>query len=350
LRIANLIPREFGEVAKRWATLKAGAYAVREHPLAGFGPGCFKHAFGRYMARAMPVGEHRQFTHTYSESYAHNDFAQWLTENGVPGFGLLAWLVVTAVAALRRAPPASRGLAGPLVACGLALGIHGAANLPLHIAPTAFLFWLGIGLASALAGPVIASAPAAPGWRAPVAGGAAVLTGMLAGAMFLTSLYARLGKDYLNFSAWEASRRAWGMARRVDWDDRREAFFAASMTFQLGRKEESIPVFQQEVARNPYYMDGFANLGSALGAISADLTARGDRKGAATYLGEAEMQLKRAIELNPAYAEAWANLGVAYLQVHKRVEAADAFRAALDLEPGLALAESGLAQARGGGR
>ncbi len=170
---------------------------------------------------------------------------------------------------------------------------------------------------------------------------------MLGGMMFLTSFYARLGKDYLNFQSWRSAQGAWEMAARTDWDDRREAFYVASMMFQTGKHADSVPIFEREIARNPYYMDGFANLGSALGALSAEAAQHGDRKSSAAYLEQAKARLTRAIELNPAYAEAYANLGVAFLQEKKRLDAADAFHKALALEPGMALAESGLAQATG---
>jgi tetratricopeptide (TPR) repeat protein len=107
------------------------------------------------------------------------------------------------------------------------------------------------------------------------------------------------------------------------------------MLFQRGEIKASIPVFEREMRRNPYYMDGFANLGAALGADG--------------NLAEAELTLKRAAELNPAYAEAYANLGVSLLQQRKYLESAGAFGQALELEPELDLAKRGLAEARSKG-
>ena len=359
-RIADLVPREFGQVAKRWTSHKAGLLAFRASPISGIGPGCFKHAFGRHMAAAMPRTEIRLFAHTYSEEYAHDDFLQILAEGGVLGFGAFTWLLVAAVRAARLGLAGRGVLPVALLAGGLALGIHGGANLPLHIAPTAFLFWLGVGLA----GTLVPSSPPdpdpdpdeeagptpVPPLRLVPALSVSVLISVLAMMQLATSYYARRGKDAINFSAWAASARAWDLARMADWDDRREDFFAASMRFQMGRRVECVPLFEAELARNPYYMDGWANTGSALGAISAEFQGAGNREMAAKYLDRAEEMLRRAIELNPAYAEAYANLGVAKLQRKDRRGAVEQFRAALEIEPGLALAAQGLAQAQAGVR
>ena len=48
---------------------------------------------------------------------------------------------------------------------------------------------------------------------------------------------------------------------------------------------------------------------------------------------EAEYRWKRATEIDPTYAAAWNNLGIAYEQNGRFEEALDAYETALDLEP-----------------
>jgi hypothetical protein len=353
-RIADMVPRDMGQVAKRFTSMAAALLATRDHPLAGIGPGCFKHAFGMHMARAMPLGERSQFTHTYSEEFTHCDPLQILAETGVPAFGIFVWLVVAAVRVLRHATETRRLTAVVLLASGLALLVHAIFNLPMRIAPTAFMFWAGVGIAGAVgtgAGDAkrIAAAPGRKDREAPIpasavpservspvplaAGLAGLAVGLLAALIFAASLYTRQGKDSLVRAEWLRARWALENGMRVDWDDRREAFFAASAYFNLKDYQMAVRLFEKDIERNPYYMDGHTNLGSTFGIMGRT--------------AEATVRFKRAIELNPAYAEAYANLGVAYLTGKRRREAVEAFREALELEPDLALAQNGLVQAGG---
>lgn len=342
-RAGTLVNPQFGQLAKRAVAVRAAALIWREHPVTGIGPGNFKHGYGRHMAVAMPVSEYPQFTHSYSEEYVHSDPVQLLAETGVVGWGIFAWLVVCAVRLLLR-PGRDRVLATAIMGGGVALLVHGSFNLPMHIAPTAFLFWLGIGISAGKPAPGPGPGPegaARPGNTAYalLGGGIAVAVGLAGALIFSASLYTRKGGDYMKFSRWAEAQWFYEQSDRVDWNDRRENFFIASMMFQRGEFAGSIPMFEAELRRNPYYMDGYANMGSALGAA-------GDVIGA-------EKALRRASELNPAYAEAYANLGVSLLQQKRKIEAAAVFQQALDLDPAMEMARRGLEQAlgaSGGGR
>lgn len=352
-RVADLIPHDFGQVAKRYTASRAGLLAWRERPVAGYGGGCFKHAFGTYMARAMPREERRQFTHTFSEQAIHCDPLQLLAETGAIGFGLVAWILVAAVRVVRSARdlPAARAV----LACGIAIGIHGSLNLPLQTASTATLIWIGIGVAAALGAVPQRRAPDhdpdRPTRRMLAVGAPALVPGALGAVMIAVSAYNRLALDFRNFAPnfptpaeqmkyWMMSGQTYDVALRLDWDDRREAFFAASMRAQwagmqsppaVQALEEAVSIYAVEIARNPFYMDSYTNLGSVYGLLGR--------------LPEAEAQFRRGIELNPAYAEAHANLGVALLQQGKFTDAVAAFTAALELEPAMALATNGLSLA-----
>ena len=336
-RAGTMVNPQFGQLAKRASSLKAAALIWRDRPVLGIGPGNFKHGYGMHMAASIPLSEYRQFTHSYSEEFTHSDPVQLLAETGVIGWGIFVWLIVCAVRLLRQ-PGRDPVMVTAVMAGGVALLVHGSFNLPMHIAPTSFLLWLGIGIAAIPIGSasLFASEPERkPGSRViGLAVGVALATGLAGALVFASSVYSRKGGDYVKFGRWTEAQWLYERSDLVDWNDRREMFFIASMLFQRGEYAASIPLFEKELKRNPYYMDGYANLGSALGAA-------GDIAGA-------EKALRPASELNPAYAEAYANLGVALLQQKRKLEAAAAFSQALELEPGILMAQRGLEQALGG--
>jgi hypothetical protein len=335
-RIGDTVPHDMGQLTHRFVAMRAALLIARDHPLAGIGPGCFKHGFGMKMAGAMAAGEYRQFTHTYSEEWTHCEPLQILAETGVPALGIFIWLLAAAVRALLAAGEGRRRLAAGILAAGVAFLFQGSTNYPLHIAPTAFLFWMGIGLAASVAPGRSDEAPAGR-WMAPARSAAvpaALAVGMLAGMIFLASLYTRLGKDAMvRFKNWTVARWALDKAQLADWDDRREPFYAGAAYFSLGKYDAAVELFRLDVARNPYYMDAYSNLGSTLGTMGK--------------VSEAVGLFNRAIELNPAYAEAHAGLGVAYLDSGRRARARAAFQRALELDPDLALARNGLIKAGG---
>lgn len=334
-RVGDILPHEFGQVAKRFASAKVALLTWKEFPVTGFGPGCFTHAYGRHLAEAIPESARAQYTHTYSEEYVHNDFLQLLSESGVVGFGLFAWLALTMLRLLQSAPESESWTTRCMLAAGIAIGVHGGANLPFHIAPTAALIWMTAGVSAALwtgggqrrgdPDPGPSRMVAIPAWI-----GAGVV-GVMAAAIFAASLYSRIGKDCVTYQAWSRLKEAYGNSEKLDWNDRREGFYVASALSQMGDYDGSVRVFERELVRNPYYMDGWANCGAVYGLQGK--------------IADAERVLKRAIELNPSYAEAYANLGVAYLQERRWLEAADMFRKAQDLEPTLGLAKTGLEMA-----
>jgi len=338
-RVASLVQPEFGQVAKRYAAWRAVFLMWRERPFTGWGPGNFKHGAGRYLARAMPESERLQFTHTYSEEYVHNDFLQTLAEGGVAWLGVFVWLLVGAVRALLWAPTPWCRTGIAVLGCGVGLGVHAASNLPLHIGPTYFLFWIGIGLAARPRAGAGAPVPeGGPSGVAPAKAPAlvvgmvlALVVGTMAGIYFACSAWGRVGKNEIARGNWIGAQVAFEKGLAADWDDRREAFYAASMRFQHGDIIGAIGQFDIELERNPYFMDGYTNLGSALGM--------------AGRIDDAIRAFKRALEIHPVYAEAYANMGVAYLQLKKYRDAAEAFQAALALDPQLGLAQNGLREA-----
>jgi len=249
LRVLDTVPREAGQLTKRFVAMRAALFITRDRPLAGIGPGCFKHGFGMHMARAMRPAERAQFVNTYSEGWTHCDPLQILAETGIIGLGIFAWLAVAAVRALLVARNGRRVPALAVLAGGIALLVHGSANFPMHVAPTAFLFWLGTGIAAVLADSGGGGAPVDPGKRpggflkygaVVLLASGAVMTGTLGGMIMASSIYDRLGKDCLDRQAWTPALGALDKGLRADWDDRREAFYAGAVWFHLGKYDAAV--------------------------------------------------------------------------------------------------------------
>ena len=107
----------------------------------GFGPDTFVAEFPQYQSAELA----RAYPDFYHES-PHNIFLDALTGQGVAGVILLAAWIVIGVAAGLRAPPEMRSVAGALLA-GLTATVV-AQQFVVFVIPTAFLFFLGIGLLS----------------------------------------------------------------------------------------------------------------------------------------------------------------------------------------------------------
>jgi O-antigen ligase len=120
----------------------------------GFGPDTFVAEFPLYQSAELA----RAYPDFYHES-PHNIFLDALNGQGAGGVLLLAIWIVIGVAAGLRAPPEMRPVAGALLAGLIATLV--AQQFVVFVIPTAFLFFLGIGLLSGLepAGSDIISIP-----------------------------------------------------------------------------------------------------------------------------------------------------------------------------------------------
>ncbi len=89
---------------------------------------------------------------------------------------------------------------------------------------------------------------------------------------------------------------------------------------QIGRIDDAIAEIQKGIALRPT----FADLHAKLGGLERD---RGD-------LSAAHEAYERACSVNPAYTHARIQLGVTLFMLDRKAEAAEAFRTALENEPG----------------
>ncbi len=112
----------------RWARAKKAIALFKDYELAGVGIGNFRHAYGRYQD---PIDKNLYV------DYAHNDYAQFLSEAGIAGaLLLLAGFIWYAVRTLRLWRRRSSSLAvylgiAPFVAL-FAIAIHAVSDYNLH--------------------------------------------------------------------------------------------------------------------------------------------------------------------------------------------------------------------------
>ncbi len=154
----------------RMVTTEAALRAVRSRPVQGTGIGAYgAHYPWLRMKTAAARGVPDRFFAS-QEAYVHNEHVQFLSEHGVLGLGAWIWLLLcffrwAAWMVRRETAPGERGGAKPPARDGFALGALGCVagvsldslfNFPLHIVPTAWLFFIAMGM---LASP--------PGVRAP---------------------------------------------------------------------------------------------------------------------------------------------------------------------------------------
>ncbi len=129
----------------RMVTNESSLRMAFRHPVFGNGPAAFQSIYPhvRLTTRAAKAAKDHYFAS--QETYAHNDHAQILAETGVIGLGVWCWLLLTAfrLALWRFRSGSWLGLG----ACGAiaALAVDGALNFPLHIAPTAWVFFVLVG-------------------------------------------------------------------------------------------------------------------------------------------------------------------------------------------------------------
>ena len=114
---------------------------IKDYPVFGAGPGTFYVAFPRYRPEKV--------VNFYD--YAHNDYAQFASESGLLGLGLLGLLVTLSLgtallAQWRRRDPLMRGMSFACIMGVTAILIHSSADFNLQIPANAVLFMVVLAL------------------------------------------------------------------------------------------------------------------------------------------------------------------------------------------------------------
>jgi len=130
-----------GEMQVREEPASYAVEIVKDYPVFGSGPGAFYITFLKYRPESV--------VNFYD--YAHNDYAQFAVESGIPGFGIIgAFVVLTLLVALaaqwKRRDPLMRGMSFACVMGVTAILIHSSVDFNLQIPANAVYFMVLLAL------------------------------------------------------------------------------------------------------------------------------------------------------------------------------------------------------------
>ena len=269
-----------GSIATRAALWKASLRMAIAQPWSGVGAGAWENQVPRYQG-ADNASE--------TDYYAHNEYLQLVCEYGLPlaalvlalllGYGLLAAKITWSLPHHAEAPSRAAALCSLL-----ALALVSGAGFPWHLAGTAALFMLGLGLLAGsdlrlgLHARVHAGQMRWGGWQTGVATGALVL-GLLAVATFSVRA-AQAEAHYIRaIYAGTALGREGDAAARDRWRDtlvrelqaglalhphaRQLASVGADMLAQAGLEDDARSAWEAIAASRPNIANLWANLALA---------------------------------------------------------------------------------------
>jgi O-antigen ligase len=297
-------------VEARRAIYQGALRLVSDFPLAGTGKGTFVNAYAMV----------ERFDDRQRQSFAHNDYLEYLSENGVigggalilAGAGLLVWLVVLW---RRRRSGFAKGVGLGAILGVTALFLHGFTDFNLQITANAVYFVTLAMLAAAVLATSerpgrTGAAPAEPGLssagengpgaerpvlkirigRAHVSRFGLPLAAILAVVLFIPAV-----RDYLGYHDLAAYRRARAEVRSVEG-----AFPALEAKLLRAAAASPRAVFQAELAR--LYME--------MARVANDDGREEDRD---TFCDKAVARYGQAIAANPIDAGTHYEMGTAYL-------------------------------------
>lgn len=289
---------------------------IADHPLRGVGLDNHKIHYPRYSQAAMTENA---LNEKFQLGSLHNDYLQILSETGLVGFGLAAWLALLTLRRLREsaASPVSIALAAGFFGFALDAGV----SFPLYKPLPPFLLMAQLGLLSALGSKSRAIASRRPAAAALAA--AAVLTLAIAAR----TVYARGAAEAAYTRARIAdARERWSEtaehareALRLDPSRDIVLFLLGKGLAYSGRPAEAIAVLNRLAAAYPNYINGLLVLGDAH-------TRAGNLK-------EALSLYRRCLEIKPDYARAYHNMGELFLKAGDRKKAFAAMKEAVRLSP-----------------
>jgi len=307
----------------------AAAWLWREHPVLGAGPGGFQTGAPDIMSRVHALwtsqwGVPPMFVSPHDEAFAHQDFIQMLAETGVAGFGLWIWAVVVAIRVAMASMGRDREGGVWRVACLGALASFlptMCLHFPLHLAPSALIFWLCLGLAGRTDSPSDGGR-STPVWARLLAALAAVLAFIPVARSWTSNAY--LGTGYRMFLG-GAPQEA------VPWFDRFRVldpahyegrFYAGALFQALGDDARALEEYGAATSLYPGMQGAVYNLGNLA-----------YRRG---KYGEAVSRYTRVLEINPCMVEALNNRGNAYAAMDRNKDAVREYLRAVSLKPSYA--------------
>ncbi len=302
-----------------WGT---AARVVALNPLTGVGVGCF----GVAAEGLLPDGL-RQVAASRGQTYryAYNDYLQMGAELGLPALAAFVALLLAVLASARgsvlwRAADIQAEIPHLAAASGVAAALsallaQALVDFPLHLPSQQTLFWVDLGLLGALTRSRNEGAGGSPARWTTASRLAAVVVALLAAAMVTTGAMAFL-----------AERNAVSSVRLRESGRLEEALALAGRATALAPYEHGYWVILAEIAHG-------ASVRGVASARTRELAFRAYRQAALTYphhaptygragalylshagaipgaADSAEVNIRRAIALNPYYADPHTNLG-----------------------------------------
>ena len=134
---------------RRLIIWKFTALMIKDHPLLGSGIGTFKYNSLRYQAKYFESIKNRSLVGFADKT--HNEYLQFWAELGIIGLGIFIWLMVSyfnyGLKYLRKIKDSPKqGIIIGLMGSVVAVLIDGIFGFPLHLPATVILFWLVLAL------------------------------------------------------------------------------------------------------------------------------------------------------------------------------------------------------------
>lgn len=358
----------------------AAAWMWRDAPVLGHGPGEYQTQSPFAMTKVWTLwtgswGVRQHLVAPHDEAFAHQDYLQTLAEQGIVGFGLLAWVVIVAIrAGLRAIRQGDRDRIAWLA--GLAAFIPTMAlHFPLWMAPSALVFWLSIGSLGRIAVRQHQSAEAGADptvTRRPIGIFIALPLCFFISVFLCRSLTSNvlLGEGYrlfrgasqpgvapeLKARAFELAAWHYGRFERLDGRHYEERFYAGVLHQAMGNDAAAIDAYTRAIALYPAMQGALYNLGNLHfrrenWAVAAEIYERvlainpasleaanniGNAFGMQGNYAEADRWYLRALRMNPAYPDALYNLCVNAWRRRDTKEARRWLEKALEADPGYA--------------
>ncbi|MEG5066020.1 tetratricopeptide repeat protein [Microcoleus sp. B3-A4] len=149
----------------------------------------------------------------------------------------------------------------------------------------------------------------------------------------LASAYRNLARVFLQSGQPQARAECWYEALTLDinWAKPEEHFTLGNTLLELGQLERAISCYRRAIQLQPSYADAYHNLGEVL-------SARGQWE-------EAIAAYRQAIDLNPSFDAPHYGLGKAWASLDRREDAIACYRRAIELNPNLVQAYQSLGDA-----
>jgi O-antigen ligase len=318
---------------KTWSRQQAHALIWRDalvmwahHPWTGTGPGTFHLYFPGFASDELKrIWPQDQFI----VNDAHNEYVQYLSETGVIGFGVFAWLVAAYYAGmfrrLRMLTGPQRYLVSGCVASVSALLAQNMFSVDMRFIVSAVYVFLVMGLSQAFAEEPPAARPLAPGVRLAGAGTLALAALVVLPALarpYLAQRRLAATPDFFDEKVLEPARTIEELERlAARYPAQAQVFEKLGWVYAKEKKwDQAIASYRKSHELDPTAAGPLNNLGNIHYLL-------GDRTAAIAYWTQ-------SLRINPGQTDSRLNLAIAYYRHGQLKEAAEQLKAVLAVDQG----------------